>query len=274
MALTAIHHINPGRNLRQTPIKNIVITGASSGLGEGLALSYAQPGVTLGLIGRNEARLHATAEACRARGATVEAATIDVADAPAIGKWLLMVDARAPLDLVIANAGIAAGPPGIATTEGLDAAIRQISVNLLGTMHTLEPVLPLMLARGHGHIAVVASVAAYRGLPYSPAYCASKAGVRAYGEALRALLAPGGIAVSVLIPGFFDSRMSERYLGAKPLRLSTAQAVTAARRGLDRRAARIVFPRILGLLLQAADLLPARLGDRILRAVRFRIAAT
>ncbi len=96
--------------------------------------------------------------------------------------------------------------------------------------------------------------------------------MRAYGGSLRAALAPRGIALSVILPGFFASPMSQRFLGRKlfPLTLDTAVAHTRA--GLDRQARRIVFPRRLGLLLRAADLLPAALGDRILRMVPFRIA--
>jgi short-subunit dehydrogenase len=140
-------------------------------------------------------------------------------------------------------------------------------------MHTLEPIIPRMIARGRGHLAVVASVAGLRGLPYSPGYSASKAGVRAYGEGLRALLAPHGVGVSVIVPGFFDSRMTDRFMGAKPFMMSTERAVRIVRRGLDRRRARIVFPRLLALGLQATDLMPAWLGDAILRGQRFHIRA-
>ena len=85
-------------------------------------------------------------------------------------------------------------------------AARLVRTNLLGVVHTVEPLAPRMIARGAGQIAVMASTAAYRGLPYMPAYGASKAGVRIYGEALRALLAPHGVAVSVVTPSFSTAR--------------------------------------------------------------------
>ena len=147
----------------------------------------------------------------------------------------------------------------------------QVSTNLLGTIHTVEPVLPRLMQRGRGQVAVVASVAGLRGLPYSPAYSASKAGIRAYGEGLRALLGPAGIAVSVVVPGFFDTPMTDRFKGPKPFLLSQDQAVAAMRRGLDRRRARVTFPHLLALGLRAADLMPAWLGDRILHGFRFHI---
>ena len=250
--------------------RSIVITGASSGLGAGLARSYAAPGVTLALIARDGGRLAAVAEACRAAGADVRTALLDVAEAEPLGGWLLALDDTAPVDLLVACAGTSAGPVG-GQPEGVALASRQVRTNLLGAVHTVEPLLPRMMARGAGQVAVVASVAGLRGLPYSPGYSASKAGVRAYGEGLRAYLAPHGVGVSVVVPGFFDTPMTDRFMGAKPMLLTLPQAVAVVRRGLDRRRARVVFPRLLGLGLQAADLLPARLGDAILRSVRFHI---
>jgi short-subunit dehydrogenase len=253
------------------PPRHVLITGASSGLGAGLARSYAAPGVTLALVGRSAPKLEAVAAHCRQAGALVHTAALDVAFAGALAPWLCAQQAAAPIDLVIANAGTSGGPAAPGVPEGLAGAARQVATNLLGCINTVEPLLPAMLGRAGGQVAVVASVAAYRGLPYSPAYSASKAGVRAYGEALRALLAPNGLAVSVVVPGFFSSPMTDRFHGATPLLRTLDQAVAVVRRGLDRRAPRIVFPHLLGLGLQAADLLPARLGDAILRRVPFRI---
>ena len=252
---------------------SVAITGASSGLGAGLARSYAVPGRTLWLSGRNEAKLEAVATACRAGGATVHAARVDVTDTGAVSAWLLGADDAVPVDLVLACAGVSAGTQPDGAPEGVALAGMQVRANLLGAVHTVEPLLPRMLARGRGHLAVVSSVAGLRGLPYSPAYSASKAGVRAYGEGLRALLAPRGVAVSVVVPGFFDTPMTDRFKGPKPGLMSLDRMVSAVRRGLDRRAARIVVPRMLAIELVLADLIPAWAGDRILRSVRFHIEA-
>jgi short-subunit dehydrogenase len=129
-----------------------------------------------------------------------------------------------------------------------------------------------MLERRRGQIAVVASVAGYRGLPDSPAYCASKAGVLAYGESLRGALEPLGVRVSVVVPGFFTSPMSARYRGRKLFEVPEAVAVARVTSGLERQARRIVFPRRLAMLLRMADLLPAWAGDRIMRGFAFQIA--
>ena len=248
-----------------------MITGASSGLGQALAVGYAAPGVRLGLIGRHAGRLEQVARQCADKGAAVVTARLDIREAETLAAWLASFDEAGHVDLVIAAAGISAGPPPDSATEPAGLAIRQIGTNLLGCMNTVEPLLPRLLNRGTGQIAVVSSVAGYRGLPYSPGYSASKAGVRAYGEALRALLRPRGIRVSVVVPGFFDSPMTDRFHGDKPFMVSLERASAIVRRGIDRGQSRIVFPRILALGLQTADLIPAWLGDRILRAVRFHI---
>jgi len=251
--------------------RHILITGASSGLGAGLARSYAGPGVTLSLVGRSEDRLRQVADACAAKGAEIRYGSFDVGDAGPLGQWIDASDDLVPIDLVIANAGTSGGPLDVKQTDGLALAVRQIRTNLLGAVHTVEPLLPRLIERRGAQVAVVASVAGYRGLPDSPAYSASKAGVRAYGEALRVRLKPFDVNVSVVVPGFFDSPMTDRFHGGKPMLYSLERAVSTVRKGLDRRASRIVFPRLLGYGLQAADLLPAILGDAIIRRFPFHI---
>ncbi|MBV8168272.1 MAG: SDR family NAD(P)-dependent oxidoreductase [Alphaproteobacteria bacterium] len=252
-------------------VQSVAITGASSGLGASLAKAFAGPGVTLGLIGRDAARLAATAEACTRAGATVRVGALDVTDAAALGAWLVAHDEAAPLDLLIANAGISAGPPPDATSEGLALAARQVTTNLLGAMNTIEPLIPAFVARRRGRIAIVSSLAGYRGLAYSPGYSASKAGNRAYGEGLRALLAPHGVGVSVICPGFFDTPMTDRFKGSHPFMMSLDAATRVVVRGLARGKRRIVFPWPLAFGMRAADLMPAWLGDIVIRNFHFHI---
>ena len=251
---------------------SIAITGASSGLGAGLAASYAAPGRVLWLSGRDAARLELTAARCRDAGATVHTDRVDVTDPAATAAWLNGADEAAPVG---SGAGLRRGVGRnrirTARRKGWRWPSMQVRANLLGAIHTTEPLLPRLIARGTGHVAVVSSVAGLRGLPYSPAYSASKAGVRAYGEGLRALLQPRGVAVSVIVPGFFDTPMTDRFKGPKPGLMSLPRMVAAIRRGLDRRQARIVVPRMLATELVLADLIPAWAGDRILRGVRFHI---
>lgn len=225
--------------------RSILITGASSGLGAALAEDYAGPGMALALGGRDRARLDQTAERCRAKGATVAARAIDVTDAAAMADWIAQVDAANPLDLVIANAGISAGTgggPGVEGGEPPDQAARIFSTNVDGVRHTALPAIAAMQTRGRGQIAIMSSLAGFRGLPGAPAYSASKAAVRVWGEALRGQLARSGIAVSVICPGYIRTPMTDANRFPMPFLMDAERAARIIRRGLARNRARIAFP--------------------------------
>ncbi|HUC09133.1 MAG TPA: SDR family NAD(P)-dependent oxidoreductase [Stellaceae bacterium] len=249
----------------------IVITGASSGLGAALAKAYAGPNTVLGLLGRDHHRLRRIAGACEAERAEVSIAAVDVADAPAMAAWLAKFDDAHPVELLIANAGTSAGPVPDSPSEGVEIASRQVQVNLLGSINTIEPLLPALCRRGQGRVAIIASIAAYRGLPDSPGYCASKAGLRAYAEALRPRLARYGVKVTIVCPGFFASPMTDRFDGPTPFLTSVDAAARVVKRGIDRGRRRVAFPWPLVLGLQFCDLAPAFIGDAIMRRYRFQI---
>lgn len=242
---------------------SILISGGSSGLGAALAECYAADGVRLALSGRDAARLDAVAAACRARGAMVETAILDVADADATGQWVRDADDAAPLDLVIANAGVAGGSDGGAG-RGASATRRIFAVNVDGVVNTVTPALERMLARRAGQIAIMSSLASFRGMPGAPAYCASKAAVRGWGEGLRARHARDGVAINVICPGFVKSRMTAKNRFPMPLLMEAGRAAEIMRRGLARNQARIAFPLRMywGARLMAA--LPTGLVDRML----------
>jgi short-subunit dehydrogenase len=246
---------------------SILITGASSGIGAALARAYAAPRTHLALCGRDAARLAAVANLCRERGAEVMEACLDVTEAAAVAVWIVNVDRASPLELVIANAGVQGGLWRDGAGETLGELHRVMEVNFGGVSNTIHPVLPAMRRRRRGQIALIASLAALRGLPYSPGYCASKAAVRIYGEALRSWLAPEGIDVSVVLPGFVETRLSDTVSGPKPLILSPEHAAGIIRRGLAKGRRQIAFPYPLYLGMQLMRALPAGLVDTILRRV-------
>ncbi|MFQ5957755.1 MAG: SDR family NAD(P)-dependent oxidoreductase [Alphaproteobacteria bacterium] len=219
--------------------KSILITGASSGIGAALAAAYAAPGVTLALTGRNEDRLAAIAEHCRGSGAETVTAALDVTDARALADWIAEVDARAPLELVIANAGISGGTGG---GEGEAQARRIFAVNVDGVLNTLLPVIPRMQARGRGQVALMSSLAAFRGFPGAPAYCASKALVKTWGEALRGTLGREGVAVSVICPGFVRTPMTDINPYPMPMLMDAKATAALIKRRLARNHGRIAFP--------------------------------
>jgi short-subunit dehydrogenase len=253
-------------------IRHAVISGASRGLGAELARQLAAPGIRLSLLARGEAGLAATAAVCAARGAEVATAVLDVRQAAAVAARLAAWDAASPVDTVIANAGLSGGTTPDGRPEEHAAARALLEVNLLGAVNLVQPLLPAMLARGHGRIVLVGSVAGFLGLPDSPAYSAGKAGLWAYGEALRAAHGPAGLRVLVVAPGFFTSAMSARYQGAHPLEVGADAMARRILHALRRGQGRLVSPWPLGALLRLLALLPAPLADRLIRLGRFRIA--
>jgi short-subunit dehydrogenase len=247
--------------------QSILITGASSGIGRTLALSYAGAGTHLALAGRNRKRLEAIAAECRAKGATVSLGLVDVRDRDRMAQWVISVDDINPIDLAIANAGITAGTGNGRPREHADIVRNVVATNLLGTINTIDPTVERMCMRGRGRIAVMGSIAALRGLPYCPSYSASKAAVHVYAEALRGALAPRGVGVTIIVPGFVATPLNADIVCPKPLLMDDRRAVRIIRRGLDRGQAVIAFPRLLYFGLLLTRFLPRRLTDAAFAAV-------
>ncbi len=242
---------------------SILITGASSGLGEALAIAAAAPGTHLWLTGRNASRLDTVAEACREKGADVRAAVLDVTDQPAMNQFVDNADGERPLDLVIANAGISGGTGGGGES---DVQAREIfDINLSGVLNTIHPAIDRMRPRRHGQIAVMSSLAALRGFPGAPAYSASKASVKVYAEALRGALAGDGIGVTAICPGFVKSRMTAVNDFPMPFLMDTDKAADIILRGLRQDRTVIAFPWPMYWAVSFLSLLPPSLAVRLLR---------
>lgn len=243
----------------------ILITGASGAIGGALAREYAAPGVLLLLHGRNRGLLDEVADECRRRGAEVRLFNFDVREAETLRRWAKQVTEETPLDLMIANAGmnIDIGPDGAGERwEDVDALL---DTNVRATLALVDGVLPALRARGCGQIALVSSLAAYFGLPVTPSYCASKAALKTYGEALRGWLGSEGIRVNVVMPGYVDSPMCRAMPGPKPFLIGSARAAKIIRRGLERNRARIAFPFWLAFGTWWLAVLPAAVSTRIVR---------
>jgi short-subunit dehydrogenase len=219
-----------------------LITGATGAIGGALAEAYAAPGVTLILQGRDATRLAEVATRCQAKGARAHTQILDLADPPALAAWLRELDSLGPLDLVIANAGMNTDIGPDRAGERWEAVEALLAVNVYSTMALVHAVLPGMRRRGRGQIALISSLAAWFGLPVTPSYCASKAAIKAYGEALRGWLAAEGIRVNVVMPGYVESAMCRAMPGPKPFLWPAARAARAIRRGLALDRPRISFP--------------------------------
>lgn len=222
--------------------KSILITGASSGIGEALALDYAGPGVHLALSGRDAPRLESVAARCRAQGAEVAAALVDVASRDAMRAWIEAVDSAHPLDLVIANAGVSAGSGTAQGGESEEQARIIFAVNFDGVLNTIWPAIDAMRGRGRGQIAITSSMAGLTALPGAPAYSTSKVAVKAYGEALHGALKPEGITVTTICPGFVDSRITAQNDFPMPMFMDAPKAAKIIRRGLAKGRVSVIFP--------------------------------
>lgn len=242
--------------------RNAVITGACGGLGQALARELMASGAQVALVGLNRPALQALAALAPDR---TRIYTPDVSDASAMqamaSEWLAHHGAP---DLVIANAGVAGG---FETADPADLAVmrRMLEINLLGAATTFQPFLQAMLdSQRPGALVGVASVAGWRGMPGNGAYCASKAGLIAYLQSLRAELRPSRLSVHTISPGYLRTALTAGNTFAMPGLLGPDEAARALLQGLARGREHIVLPRRIGWLSQALSLLPARWHDRIL----------
>ena len=237
--------------------QNVLITGASSGLGRALAEACAAPGVVLHLSGRDAARLEEAAAACRAKGAEVQPRVLDVGDAAAMAGWVM---GAGRLDLVIANAGISAGTGG--TTEPTAQTRRIFETNVTGVLNTALPALEAMAAQSpgadglRGRIGVVASVAAFVAAPGAPTYCASKSAVQRWAEALDATERTRGIRMHAICPGYVRTPMTDHNKFPMPFLMDADEAARRTLAGLARGKTRIAYPWPTYMLARIAGALP------------------
>ena len=217
---------------------SILITGASRGIGAALARAYAKPHVHLALVGRHAERLHQISEKCRRQGAHVSEKVLDIQSFEPLNIWIQDIDQKFPLSLVIANAG--RGTQGCPETT--ENTLDIFATNVQGTLHTVLSIIPLMKSRGFGQIAIMSSLASFRGFAEKSAYCGSKAALRIYGEGLRDSLKPFGIQVSVICPGFVKTALTDFNNFKMPFVMAPEKAAKIIQRGLEKNQGRIAFP--------------------------------
>jgi short-subunit dehydrogenase len=217
------------------------ITGASSGLGEGLARHYARPGAILGLCARRASVLSEIAQAIEAGGARAIVYPADVSDTAAMEKAALAFAAECGgVDLVIANAGI--GIPHQTLQGKSEPIARLLQVNVIGVTNTVVPFVPVMIRQGSGTLVAMSSVAGHRGLPGRAAYSASKAAVITFMDALRLELHGTSVHAMTLCPGFVHTPLTASLKGKLPFVISCDEAVARMTRAIERRKRTFTFP--------------------------------
>jgi short-subunit dehydrogenase len=244
----------------------VVITGASSGIGQALASEYARRGATLGLIARREQVLQEFAAGLKVQAAVYP---LDVRDAAGMARAGEDFCARlGSPDVVIASAGVSAGT---STERSADRAVFQeiLDVNVMGMVNTFAPFLPALRAAGSGTLVGIASVAGFRGIPGSGAYSGSKAAAITYLESLRVELRGSGIAVVTICPGYIDTPMTRGNPYRMPFMIPAHVAAGRMVRAIARRRRHVVIPWQMGIVGAILKMLPRALYDRMFaRAAR------
>lgn len=240
----------------------VFITGASSGIGAALARHYAVRGAVLGLTARHRGRLD---DLVSSLSCECTAYVADVRDAVVMREAARdFLQKYGVPDIVIANAGVSRGT--LTEHEEDLAAFRAIlDINVIGMVHTFQPFLDAMKQQGSGILAGIASVAGLRGLPGASAYCASKAAAISYLESLRVELAPMGIHVSTICPGYIRTPMTDVNPYPMPFLLEADQAARKISRLIEHKRRYAIIPWQMALLGRAMQLLPAPVWDWVMR---------
>lgn len=237
----------------------VLVTGASSGIGRGLALDLARRGATVGLLARRRELLDDLAREISESGGRALALPADVTrpeEVRAAAGEMRQTFGR--IDLLIANAGISINTfvPDLCEKKIADL----INVNVIGVVNSVSAVLGDMVSRRSGHLVVNSSLAAYRGLPKSAAYCASKAAISSFFEALRIDLKATGVAVTIIHPGFVRTQMI-RSIARTPYVMEVEEAVSKIIRAIEKRKKGYAFPWQLATVARACKLLPIPMYD-------------
>ena len=249
--------------------KVVMITGASSGIGRGLAVELGRRGARLGLVARRAELLQQVVGEIESNGGRALALATDVQDPIAVQTAADQIKEQfGPIDVLIANAGVGASADAAELKPG-DVA-RVIGINVIGVANCVAAVAPEMAARGSGQLVVISSLAAYRGLPKSAAYCASKAAVSAFFESLRLDLRPKHVDVTIIHPGFIKTPLTAGRHAQMPFLMELDDAVGKIVRAIEKRRKSYAFPWQLATIVRLGMIMPNFLYDQISSRNSFR----
>ncbi|HEV7376193.1 MAG TPA: SDR family NAD(P)-dependent oxidoreductase [Pyrinomonadaceae bacterium] len=247
----------------------VLITGASSGIGHALAVELGRKGASLGLLARRAETLREIAEEVEGVGGHALALPADVRDAEAVREAANQLREKfGRVDVLVANAGV-----GV-TTDAKNLQAKEVAdvmgINVLGAVNSVTAVLPEMVEQGSGQLVAISSLAAYRGLPKSAAYCASKAALSAFFESLRVDLRESGVNVTIIHPGFIKTPLTAGRHAQMPYLMELDDAIKKIIRAIETRKKSYAFPWQLATISRIGMLLPPNFYDRIIAKRSYR----
>lgn len=250
--------------------KTVFLTGASSGIGEGLAVAMAEKGAIVALVARREEELTRIAEQITAKGGVARVFAVDVTDSESLAKAAESFrDEFGHIDIMIANAGI--GGNDQKTREYDPASVKKlIDINLLGAVNSIHAVIKPMQERKSGHLVAISSLAGFRGLPKSAAYSASKGAMTNFFESVRLDQAANGIDVTIIQPGFIKTPLTSGRSNKMPFLMDLEDAIPHFLAAIERKKKFAAFPWQLATIVRLGKYMPAWLYDRIAGKARYR----
>lgn len=246
-----------------------MITGASSGIGRGLAHELSRRGAKLGLIARRATALDEIFNGPQGNGVHAIPVVADVRDTEAVRSAAQRISSElGPIDVLIANAGIGATTH---TVDLIPARVEDVvATNVLGAVNSIAAVTPEMVARGNGQLVAISSLAAYRGLPKSAAYCASKAALSSFMESVRLDLIGTGVDVTIIHPGFIKTPLTAGREARMPFLMELDDAVDKIIAAIEKKRKSYAFPWQLASIVRLGMVMPNFLYDWIAARNSFR----
>lgn len=250
--------------------KVVLLTGASSGIGEALALEMAKRGAILGLLARRESLLRDLSAKCERLGTAAREFSCDITDEYAVRDAAESLrNEFGKIDILIANAGIGGNTRHAKDIKPEDFR-RVIDTNLIGAVNSVAAVLPQMIERNDGQIVAISSLAGFRGLPRSAAYCASKAAMTAYFESVRLDVQKRGVAVTIIQPGFIKTPLTSVRKNKMPFLMELEDSVPLFLKAIEKKKKFAAFPWQLATFVRAGRIFPAWLYDKIAGGAKYR----
>lgn len=250
--------------------KVVFLTGASSGIGEALALELAKRGAILGLLARRESLLRDLVAKCERKGTAARAFACDITDEYCVRDAAESLrNEFGKIDVLIANAGIGGKSMHAKDLKPQDFR-RVIDTNLTGAVNSVSAVLPDMIEKGNGQIVAISSLAGFRGLPKSAAYCASKAGMTAYFESVRLDVQNRGVSVTIIQPGFIKTPLTSGRGAKMPFLMELEDSIPLFLRAIEKKKKFAAFPWQLATIVRAGKIFPAWLYDKIAGGAKYR----